>query len=119
MDRTSDHGPLMHHRGAEGQGHFVRADLPGLRRPASSPMRRQKRGTMPQKYHVAGLGNAIVDVIAAVKDDFLLTHKIAKGAMTLIDEFRAFELHKALVGAGSNHEVAGGSVANSMAGLAS
>ena len=74
---------------------------------------------MSKKYHVAGLGNAIVDVIAAVEDDFLLTHKIAKGAMTLIDEFRASELHKALVGAGSNHEVAGGSVANSMAGLAS
>ena len=74
---------------------------------------------MPQKYHVAGLGNAIVDVIARVEDDFLLTHKIAKGAMTLIDEFRAFELHKALAMAGSNHEVAGGSVANTMAGLAS
>ena len=51
---------------------------------------------MPQKYHVAGLGNAIVDVIAAVEDQFLLTHKIAKGAMTLVDEFRAFELQKAL-----------------------
>jgi len=74
---------------------------------------------MPQKYHVAGLGNAIVDVIARVEDEFLLTHKIAKGAMTLIDEFRAFELHKALAMAGANHEVAGGSVANSMAGLAS
>jgi sugar/nucleoside kinase (ribokinase family) len=74
---------------------------------------------MPQKYHVAGLGNAIVDVIASVEDSFLLTHKIAKGAMTLIDEFRAFELHKALALAGSNHEVAGGSVANTMAGLAS
>ena len=51
---------------------------------------------MPQKYDVAGLGNAIVDVIAAVDDSFLLKHGIAKGAMTLIDEFRAQELHKAL-----------------------
>jgi sugar/nucleoside kinase (ribokinase family) len=74
---------------------------------------------MPQNYDVAGLGNAIVDIIAAVDDRFLLTHKIAKGAMTLIDEFRAFELHKALAMAGKNHEVAGGSVANTMAGLAS
>ena len=74
---------------------------------------------MPQKYHVAGLGNAIVDIITRVEDDFLLKHKIAKGAMTLIDEFRAFELHKAMAMAGSNHEVAGGSVANTMAGLAS
>ena len=71
---------------------------------------------MAQKYHVAGLGNAIVDVITAVEDNFVF-HKIAKGAMTLVDEFRAFELHKALAEVGSNHEVAGGSVANSMAGL--
>jgi sugar/nucleoside kinase (ribokinase family) len=71
---------------------------------------------MPQKYDVAGLGNAIMDVIAAVDDDFLLKHGIAKGAMTLIDEFRAQELHKAL---GHNVQEAGGSAANTMAGLAS
>ena len=74
---------------------------------------------MAQKYHVAGLGNAIVDIFAQVDDAFLLQHKIAKGAMTLIDEFRAFELNKALALAGDNPEVAGGSVANTMAGLAS
>jgi sugar/nucleoside kinase (ribokinase family) len=71
---------------------------------------------MPQKYDVAGLGNAIMDVIAAVDDDFLLKHAIAKGAMTLIDEFRAQELHKAL---GKSVQEAGGSAANTMAGLAS
>ena len=78
---------------------------------------------MPQSYDVAGLGNAIVDVIAAVDDRFLLTHRIAKGAMTLIDEFRAVELHKALADARQAlsflHQVAGGSCANTMAGLAS
>jgi sugar/nucleoside kinase (ribokinase family) len=71
---------------------------------------------MPQKYDVAGLGNAIMDVIAAVDDGFLLRHGIAKGAMTLIDEFRAQELHKAL---GKSVQEAGGSAANTMAGLAS
>src|SRR5215472_4557125 len=71
---------------------------------------------MPRKYDVAGLGNAIIDVIAAVDDDFLLRHAIAKGAMTLIDEFRAQELHKAL---GKSLQEAGGSAANTMAGLAS
>ena len=71
---------------------------------------------MPQKYDVAGLGNAIMDVIASVDDQFLLTHGIAKGAMTLIDEFRAQELHKQLP---AGLEVAGGSAANTMAGLAS
>jgi sugar/nucleoside kinase (ribokinase family) len=75
------------------------------------------------QFDVAGLGNAIVDVIASVDDRFLLTHRIAKGTMTLIDEFRAKELLKVL---GDNqqtmsslHEVAGGSAANTMAGLAS
>jgi sugar/nucleoside kinase (ribokinase family) len=71
---------------------------------------------MPQKYDVAGLGNAIMDVIAAVDDKFLLDHSIAKGAMTLIDEFRAQELHKALTG---SVQAAGGSAANTMAGIAS
>jgi sugar/nucleoside kinase (ribokinase family) len=78
---------------------------------------------MSKKYDVAALGNAIVDVIASVDDRFLLTHRIAKGGMTLIDEFRARELHKALSDNGQAlsalHEVAGGSAANTMAGLAS
>jgi sugar/nucleoside kinase (ribokinase family) len=76
-----------------------------------------------QNYDVAGLGNAIVDIIASVDDRFLLTHRIAKGGMTLIDEFRAKELLKALAdnsqSLSSLHEVAGGSAANTMAGLAS
>jgi sugar/nucleoside kinase (ribokinase family) len=71
---------------------------------------------MPQKYDVAGLGNAIMDVIAAVDDQFLLDHGIAKGAMTLIDEFRAQELHRALA---DPVQVPGGSAANTMAGIAS
>ena len=78
---------------------------------------------MPQQYDIASLGNAIVDIIASVDDRFLLTHKIAKGTMTLIDEFRAKELLKALADnqqtMSSAREVAGGSAANTMAGLAS
>jgi sugar/nucleoside kinase (ribokinase family) len=71
---------------------------------------------MSPKYDVAGLGNAIMDVIAAVDDRFLLDHGIAKGGMTLIDEFRAEELHKALK---NSVQTAGGSAANTMAGIAS
>jgi sugar/nucleoside kinase (ribokinase family) len=78
---------------------------------------------MAKKYDVAALGNAIVDVIASVDDRFLLTHRIAKGGMTLIDEFRAKELLKSLAdnsqALSGLHEVAGGSAANTMAGLAS
>lgn len=71
---------------------------------------------MAHTYDVAGIGNAIVDVIAPVDDAFLLKHNIAKGVMTLIDEFRASQLYEALPGA---QEIAGGSAANTMAGLAS
>ena len=78
---------------------------------------------MSLKYDVAGVGNAIVDVIASVDDRFLLNHRIAKGGMTLIDSFRAQELLKALSdnqqSMSSLHEVAGGSAANTLAGLAS
>lgn len=71
---------------------------------------------MVHKYDVAGLGNAIVDVIAPTTDGFLLEHNVAKGVMTLIDEFRAHQLLKALPG---GQEIAGGSAANTMAGIAS
>jgi sugar/nucleoside kinase (ribokinase family) len=58
-----------------------------------------------------------------VDDRFLLTHRIAKGGMTLIDEFRAKDLLKSLAdnrqALSGLHEIAGGSAANTMAGLAS
>ena len=66
-------------------------------------------------YDVVGLGNAIVDIIASVDDRFLLNHRIAKGGMTLIDEFRAKDLLKALAdnrqALSGLYEVAGGSAA--------
>ena len=71
---------------------------------------------MARTYDVTALGSAIVDVIAPVDDRFLLDHKIAKGVMTLIDEHRAHQLYSAFT---SSREIAGGSAANTMAGLAS
>jgi len=71
---------------------------------------------MAHAYDVATLGSAIVDVLAPVDDKFLLTHNIAKGVMTLIDDHRAAQLYSAL---GNPREIAGGSAANTMAGLAS
>jgi len=71
---------------------------------------------MARQYHVTGLGSAIVDVLAATDDAFLLTHNVAKGVMTLIDEYRAEQLYGAF---GNTREIAGGSAANTMAGLAS
>src|SRR5258706_3565808 len=78
---------------------------------------------MTQQYDVASLGNAIVDIIASVDDRVLVNERIAKGTMTLIDEFRSKELLRALTDnlqtMSGLHEVAGGSAANTMAGLAS
>ncbi len=71
---------------------------------------------MGQKYDVAGMGNAIVDVIAPASDAFLAEHGIAKGVMTLIDETRAGTLLSALK---NPRQIAGGSAANTMAGIAS
>jgi sugar/nucleoside kinase (ribokinase family) len=71
---------------------------------------------MSDRYDVAGIGNAIVDVIFPATDQFLLEHGIAKSVMTLIDEFRAALL---LVAADNAKQASGGSAANTMAGLAS
>lgn len=73
---------------------------------------------MTQKIDVLGIGNAIMDVITPVSDDFLSPNNIVKGGMTLIDEEAALGLHKAFGKAGSAHEVAGGSAANTLVGIA-
>ena len=72
---------------------------------------------MHEELDVVGVGNAIVDVIASVPDGFLLTHKIRKGGMTLIDGIRADELDRAF---GENgRRIPGGSGANTISGIAS
>ena len=35
---------------------------------------------------VVGIGNAIVDVICEVSEDFLITNKLTKSTMKLVDE---------------------------------
>jgi sugar/nucleoside kinase (ribokinase family) len=71
---------------------------------------------MARTYDVTAFGSAIVDVLAAVEDGFLLDHNIAKGVMTLIDEHRAAQLYDAFP---NTREVAGGSAGNTAAGIAS
>lgn len=68
------------------------------------------------RLDVAGIGNAIVDVISHADDAQLARLGLPKGAMTLIDAARAHELYGQL---GPGVEASGGSVANSMAGIAS
>jgi len=65
---------------------------------------------------VAGIGNAIVDVIAHADEAFLAAEGFAKGSMTLIDAARADALYGKI---GPAIESSGGSAGNTMAGIAS
>jgi fructokinase len=64
---------------------------------------------------ILGIGNAIVDVFVKVDDDFLLKNNLTKGSMKLI-EMQEFESLKSTVKIEKIE--AGGSVANTMAGIA-
>ena len=68
------------------------------------------------RYDVVAVGNAIIDILAAVPDAFLAEEGIAKGGMTLIDEERADHLTARMADA---VVAAGGSAANTMTGVAS
>ena len=65
---------------------------------------------------VVGIGNAVVDIIAEIDPGFLTKHDVHKGTMTLVDQARARELYDNISG---STMASGGSVANSMAGIAS
>ena len=71
---------------------------------------------MSNNLSVVGIGNAIVDVLSQTEDQFLSTEELSKGTMTLIESGQAEELYDKM---GPGVEVSGGSVANSIAALAS
>lgn len=71
---------------------------------------------MSARFDVVAIGHAIVDVLAHVNDAFLVDHGIAKGAMTLIDAYRAEALEHAM---SKRIEASGGSAANTTVGVAS
>jgi len=64
--------------------------------------------------NILGIGNAIVDVICKVDDEFLSKNDLAKSNMKLIDET---EFKKLLTNLKIEETVSGGSVANSIVGL--
>jgi len=64
---------------------------------------------------ILGMGNAIVDVICRVNDDFLTKNNLTKSTMKLVDES---EFKKLLSNLKIEETVSGGSVANSIVGLA-
>ena len=64
---------------------------------------------------ILGIGNAIVDVFVKVDDNFLYKNKLVKGSMKLIEKDE-FENLKNIIKIEKIE--AGGSVANTMAGIA-
>jgi len=65
---------------------------------------------------VVGIGNAVLDVIAHADEAFLRKHRLVKGTMRLVDAKEAEVLYGEM---GPGVEISGGSVANTMAGVAS
>ena len=63
---------------------------------------------------ILGIGNAIVDVLCKVSDEFLKQHSLTKSTMKLIDEA---EFKKLLLSLKIEETISGGSVANSIVGL--
>ena len=63
---------------------------------------------------ILGIGNAIVDVICKVDESFLLSNKLTKSTMKLVDEA---EFKKLLSNLKIEQTVSGGSVANSIVGI--
>ena len=64
---------------------------------------------------ILGIGNAIVDVFAKVDDEFLIKRNFIKGSMKLINKSEFEDLKKNIK---IKKVVAGGSVANTMSGIA-
>jgi len=69
-----------------------------------------------QDHDVVGIGNAIVDIIGRCDDAFLAKHGRTKGSMQLVNSPVISQLYDAM---GPAVEISGGSVANTMAGIAS
>ena len=63
---------------------------------------------------ILGIGNAIVDVLCKVSDEFLIKHSLTKSTMKLVDEI---EFKRLLSSLKIEETISGGSVANSIVGL--
>jgi sugar/nucleoside kinase (ribokinase family) len=74
-----------------------------------------KRYLEHKSIDVLGIGNAIVDVVANVKESFLKANNLSKGIMRLISEEEAARLNRMINAVKIS---SGGSAANTIAGLA-
>src|SRR6188768_4279049 len=68
---------------------------------------------MTKKYDVYGIGNALVDIVTEVDDDFFAKNEVEKGVMTLVDEKRQHHLMKA-IDMKKSKMACGGSAGNTM-----
>ena len=67
---------------------------------------------MKDQYGLLGIGNAMVDLIASVDNEFLTKHSMDKGAMTLVDQNKAESLYADM---DAPTKMSGGSASNTMA----
>ncbi len=72
---------------------------------------------MSEQYHIYGMGNALVDIVTEVTDQFVADHAIEKGIMTLVDEERQRTLVDAIHLPSADRQC-GGSAANTIIGAA-
>ncbi len=73
--------------------------------------------TEPKPFNVFGVGNALLDILALVEDNFIQTHDLNRGAMTLMDTIKQGKLLQQL----ESHALelrCGGSAANTMIAIA-
>ncbi len=82
--------------------------------PSPSPSRGAGAGGQGG-FDVAGVGNALVDLVATVDDAHLARLGLAKGTMELVDATRSAAIRRSL---GAVTRSSGGSAANTMAGIA-
>ena len=71
---------------------------------------------MSKKNKALGIGNAIIDAICKIDENFLKTHGLQKGSMKLINNDELIKLQDEI---NPSEFIAGGSVANSIVGLSS
>ncbi|MEP6737141.1 MAG: adenosine kinase [Chryseolinea sp.] len=69
-----------------------------------------------EKYNVYGVGNAIVDIVTEVENDFFEKNNIEKGVMSLVDEKRQLELME-VIDMKKSKISGGGSAGNTLAAL--
>ena len=76
----------------------------------------EKRNLLQKKLDmkILGIGNAIIDVICKIDDNFLNTNGLTKSTMKLVD---VIEFNKLIKNLKIEKTVSGGSVANSIVGL--